>query len=434
MCKIRVRNNHIDTRNKVEALLNKGLSLNDLSLKLGVRIGNSLEQGSIKWFKKCIDSKKHMQRIHKEYSKIFTRKRLDLDQEKIKELYLIKQLPPYRIAKIMKCDHVTIFNRLRGMNVRIRGYSESHLLKTYTGIKKIKNTGFTPEKAYILGVLCGDGWISLKNNRIGLGCIDEDFVQEFQKNIKKVYGVPCNVRKYIPRNQKWSLQFQANLYSKLACEDILSYGKFNCDEWRVPKEIIDSNDVKIIGNFLRGFYDSEGHVSSKWYHLKATTSNELGFSDILYLLKKLKIHYITGFKKHRNPVYKLGYEVFITGSDSYKTFKKYIGFSIKRKQDRLLKLQNIRPQKRYTKEDFEKTVELNKEGISNYEISRRTGVIRNTVSKWLGNEEHYSKLFKKKIKSTEFVKWSMLLKNHQKNLNRRLQLLIQVESIIKEKN
>lgn len=393
------KTNHIIIRDKIESLLNQGLSINDISERLEIRVGNQRNEGSIKWFKKCISSKLHMQRIHREHPEIFTRKRLNLDEEKIKELYLLKELPPHKIAKIMNCDTVTIFNRLRKMNVRIRGYSESHKLKTYAGVKTIKNIGLTPEKSYILGVLCGDGWISSNNLRIGLRCIDKDFVQEFQKNIMKVYGIFCKIRMDKPKNSRWSMQFVLDLNSRLACEDVLSYGKFNSDDWRVPKEIISSNDIKLIGSFLRGFYDSEGHVSSKWYHLKATTSNKAGFSDILYLLKRLKIHYITGFKKHKNPRYKLGYEVYITGSDSYKIFKKYIGFSIKRKQDKLLKFQNIRPQKKYTKEDFENAIRLSKEGLSQADISRKLGVIHSTVSKWLMNEEHYSKLFNNKVNS-----------------------------------
>ena len=387
--------NHIITRNKIESMLNEGLSLEDISAKFGLRLGHEKDRSSIKWFVKCIRSKKHMNGIHQKYPHIFTRKRLNLNEEKMEELYLVKELPPYKIGRIMGCDTMTIFNRLRKRGIKTRSYSESRKVNTYEGVIKIKNTGLTLEKAYILGVLCGDAWISLKGNRIGLRCIDKDFVQEFQKNVEKVYGIPCRTRKDKPKNPKWSMQYSIDLYSTLACKDVLSYGRFNTDEWKVPKEIIDSNDAKIIGNFLRGFYDSEGHVNPKAYHLKATTSNKAGFSDILYLLKKLKIHYITGFKKHKNPKYKLGYEVFVTGSNSYKIFKRYIGFSIKRKQDKLLKLQDIRPQKRYTKEDFEKTVELYKKGLSQADISRKLGIIHSTVSKWLINEEHYSKLMNK---------------------------------------
>lgn len=386
---------HIETRNRIENLLDKGLSVNEISEKLGIRKGNQRDKGSIKWFLKCISSKKNMQRIHQKYPEIFTRKRLNLDEQKIKELYLMKEVPPYKIAKVMNCDTVTIFNRLRKMNVKIRDYSESHLLKTYTGIKRIKNVGLTPEKAYILGVLCGDGWIvsSERGYRIGLAVKDKDFAIKFTESIKKSYGVECKIRKYIPKNKNWNVQYAVDLSSKLACENILSYGKFNCVDWRVPKQILDSDDNKIIGYFLRGFYDSEGHVNASCYQLKASNTNWEGLKGVMVLLTKLDIHFITTCKKHKDNKYKPCYELYITGSDSYKRFKKYIGFSIKRKQNALLKLQNIRKQKRYTKSDFENAIKLREEGLHQAEISRRTGVIHSTISKWFKKEDYYVNYF-----------------------------------------
>jgi len=327
--------------------------------------------------------------IHKKYSEIFTRKRLNLDEEWIKELYLVKELPPYKIAKIMKCDTVTIFNRLKNMNVKIRSYSESHKLKTYASLKQIKVTGLTQEKAYILGVLCGDAWISIRSYRIGLMAIDLDFVREFQKNMKKAYGLSSKIRNIKPRKGNWSVQYLFGISSKLLCEDILSYGNFNTHNWRIPKEIFESTNIKITGSFLRGFYDSEGHVNPERYTLKATSSNKEGFLDILNLLSKLGIHYITILKKHKNPYYKLGYEVLITGSDSYKKFKEIVGFSIKRKWEALLKLQNVRKQNRYTKNDFEKAIKLREEGFYQAEISRKTGVERGTINRWFRNKEYY---------------------------------------------
>lgn len=393
------KNTHIELRNRIENMLDN-FSIEDTSIKLGIRIGHQRDRGSIKWFIKCIRSKKHMNTVHKKYPQIFTRKRLNLDEEKMKEMYLVEELPPYKIAKIMKCDTMTIFNRLRKMNVEIRDYSKSHLLKTYTGIKRIKNVGLTPEKAYILGVLCGDGWVvSSESYRIGLSVKDKDFAIKFTESIKKSYGVECKIRKYVPKNRNWNVQYVVGLSSKLACEDILTYGKFNCVDWRVPKQIFDSDDNKIIGYFLRGFYDSEGHVNASCYQLKASNTNWEGLKSIMILLDKLNIHFITTCKKHKDNKYKPCYELYITGSDSYKNFKESVGFSIKRKQDALLKLQNIRKQKRYTKTDFEKAIKLRKEGLHQAEISRRTGVIHSTISKWFKKEEYYSKLFINDVRS-----------------------------------
>lgn len=385
---------HIEMRNKIENMLNEGVLPNDISEKLGIRIGNQDDKGSIKWFLKCIRSRKHMVSIHKNYPHIFTRKRLNLDEERIKGLYLAKELPPYKIAKIMKCDTVTIFNRLRKMDVKIRNHSESHLLSNYTGIKEVKIVGLTPEKAYVLGVLCGDGWVTLsKSYRIGLSVKDKDFAMKFVESLKKSYGVKCAIYRRLRKNKNWNAQYTVSFSSKRACQDVSSYGTFNCVDWRVPKQILNSSDKQVIGYFLRGFYDSEGHVNASYYQLKATNTNWEGLKGIMALLTKFNVHFITTSKKHKNDKYKPCYEVLITGSDSYKLFKKYVGFSIKRKQKALLKLQNIRKQKRYTKNDFEKAIKLRKEGLHQAEISRRIGVVRSTIGKWFRNEDyHFSKL------------------------------------------
>ncbi len=56
-------------------------------------------------------------------------------------------------------------------------------------IKKIpkKSKKLTEEKAYLLGVLCGDGYLTT-GYRIGLGVTDEDFNEEFRRCIKEVYN------------------------------------------------------------------------------------------------------------------------------------------------------------------------------------------------------------------------------------------------------
>jgi len=60
----------------------------------------------------------------------------------------------------------------------------------YSIIKELKwgYEKLTVEKAYIFGVLCGDGYLST-NNLIGLKVTDLDFAEEFARCMKEVYGL-----------------------------------------------------------------------------------------------------------------------------------------------------------------------------------------------------------------------------------------------------
>lgn len=76
----------------------------------------------------------------------------------------------------------------------------------------------TSEKAYILGVLCGDGYLNNKRKRIALCNVkDEDFADIFKDQIIKQYGI--NICKY--KTKKGYFSLLAN--SCLVYEDLLKY-------------------------------------------------------------------------------------------------------------------------------------------------------------------------------------------------------------------
>ena len=86
----------------------------------------------------------------------------------------------------------------------------------------------TMSKAYIFGVLCGDGYVST-NYRTGLNANDLDFVEEFRNCIKKVYGLNCNIKQRPARKTNYGqgkIQYSAVLSSKKAWHDILRYDSF----------------------------------------------------------------------------------------------------------------------------------------------------------------------------------------------------------------
>lgn len=132
-------------------------------------------------------------------------------------------------------------------------------------INKISKSSnlLTKEKAYILGVLCGDGYIRIHKSGhgflVGLNVCDEDFADEFVKCLKKVYNLSPSkkLRKSRATNfcKNPQSQFVINLTSKLVVEDLLRYTdrSFKTKEWEISKQILESN-LEIKSAFFKGIF------------------------------------------------------------------------------------------------------------------------------------------------------------------------------------
>lgn len=183
-----------------------------------------------------------------------------------------------------------------------------------------------PKLAYILGVMFGDGYNygRVKSHATALGVIDRDFRYFFAFNIENWSGKKPLIAEYIKRN---TLFYVCILYSKDVGELILKYRNFK----DVPPEIMTSKNEELKIMFIRGFVDSEGSVKKYWIsvsnkNLKLLNSVRkmlvgLGFDE-----KRLRIAL-----SNKNGVYNLD----ISTKNNMKLYKNKIGFSIKRKQERL---------------------------------------------------------------------------------------------------
>ncbi|MFH1592847.1 MAG: LAGLIDADG family homing endonuclease [Candidatus Woesearchaeota archaeon] len=199
----------------------------------------------------------------------------------------------------------------------------------------------TEEKAYILGVLCGDGYTrvdKLGHFLVGLDVCDEDFGDEFRKCLKKVYGLVPSKKKRITKSTNYSKnpkpRYVINLTSKLVVNDLLKYSKsFKTFEWEVPEEILKS-ETKIKSAFLRGLFDSEGAASLKipyGVYLSVCSGNIDPLLKIKEILKKdFDIDLSVGYDRSVIKLKSAGYK-------NVKTFYDKINFTIKRKQEKLEK-------------------------------------------------------------------------------------------------
>lgn len=242
--------------------------------------------------------------------------------------YVKENISAQRLAKKYKVSTIILINWLHHYKLPVRSHKQSmntSLIKNELRELKLRRPikeyhKLSPEKAYILGVICGDGFI--RENLVKLEIRnDKEFIEKFVHYIEKVYGIKYYYRHYKPRDS-----YIVDISSQIIAQDLLRYGKFRTFTWYVPKEILNSSRKDIIINFLKGFYDSEGNIAS--YYVNLTTASKRGSEGILVLLKKLGI----SAKQYTERKY---FKIIISRKKNLKKFKDLINFTIERKKERL---------------------------------------------------------------------------------------------------
>ena len=224
-------------------------------------------------------------------------------EDEVKKLYLAGKTCKEVAESIylrygIKVSEETIRNLLIKLNIKRR--------RRGVRVKYPPHFGkLTPCKAYILGVLMGDGClekrVKKKNShvyQIWLKTIDLDFARAFKQCCEKLYGKKLKIKeKMLKTNftEKPRKFYIVVATGKAIVEDLLCFVEnekmFKYNGWRVPEKIFKSNEeCKIM--FLRGFSDSEGSVSSngRIVSIRLDSKNMKGLNDIKKLLEMLGIH------------------------------------------------------------------------------------------------------------------------------------------------
>ena len=152
------------------------------------------------------------------------------------------------------------------------------------------------EKAYLLGVLYGDG---CSYSGFELNVKDKDFANEVARILSKLVG-----KKIIPKYYEYPHQLEKYTYIEKTYRVGSKQKKLK--EWLCLQKI-DFITKKEIVWFYSGFFDSEGYIVKKsqkdTYHMIVTQTgtnllikikkllNKIGITSSLYLTKKKKNHY-----------------------------------------------------------------------------------------------------------------------------------------------
>jgi len=243
------------------------------------------------------------------------------------DFYVQQNLSATTISKEFDVSDVTVASWLRKCGIKSRTHTESmntpNIKEELANLRYKRPTtnyqDIIPEKAYILSVLSGDGYIDRLCIKFEIRK-DEEFIKEFSRCLEKIYGLKYN---YIYRKKKNT--FLLNVSSMLVSKDLLRYGNFRTFSWNVPQEILNSNNKEIISSYLRGIYDSEGTVGK--YCVSITSASYKGLVGISKLLKKLSIE--SRLKKSKYSTLYIGKKI------NRELFKDLVGFTIKRKMQKL---------------------------------------------------------------------------------------------------
>jgi len=296
----------------------------------------------------------------------------------------------FTLAKTFNVNPTTIWDHLIKSGVKRRSSKEAGILASERGRLHGKHNipessrKMTVEKAYILGVMCGDGCLHRTKNdsyQITLQVIDEDFVDRFVDCMRKVYGLKVSVTRMKSKNPNWNDRFQARFCCKDAFNDILNYSPFGTYKWRVPSVIFNSSDP-IKYSFLRGFFDSEGCVDKSKKIVVASVSK--GIYGIMVLLSSLDIKSNIRIAPSTKKNWRRAYKVKITGIYHIESYNRNIGFSIKRKQEKLetliksYKLRIMAGQDVFKLKD--RIIELRRSGLSYQQIGNELNI--GTATAW----------------------------------------------------
>lgn len=204
----------------------------------------------------------------------------------------------------------------------------------------------SPELSYLLGALVGDGCICEVNYQITLGAIDKEFVEKTSSFLQKVMGrerpYPIFIRE---RKGSWRKLYIVNALS----EEFYEYLK---QGWSMHRDVIE----RCPEDFLMGLFDSEGgvYVNGRQKDVRLTNTNRELIFYTQELLKKLGISALI-YEEIRNK-YRTCYHLLIRRYEDIIKFAKRVGFTIKRKEEKLLVIVSEFQKRRSERQRFDQFV------------------------------------------------------------------------------
>jgi intein-encoded DNA endonuclease-like protein len=221
-----------------------------------------------------------------------------------------------------------------GRSINVNNQTVGQWLYRGTNPKR-RNRGYfnvanlTPSEhlSYICGAILGDGYLSKNSFRLGIRVTDKDFIKEFENNLSTIINSKnYSIYRTIENN---SLIYRINV----TCHNLYRFIK--------DIEKVKSLAKVFPSKFIRGFVDAEGSVELSWSRKEKKWKRDLQIyntnKDLLEFIKELARKYFDIKFKLFERIRREGqnkniYYLRIRDKNNFYRFYKYIGFSIKRKQ------------------------------------------------------------------------------------------------------
>lgn len=184
------------------------------------------------------------------------RYKLDKHKDEIINLYLKEKLSCAKISKLYNAHLSGIYDALKRWNINTRNLSESH--KLYKVNSRFFHQIDTEEKAYWLGFIYADGYITKPSNvGIALKDVDDVHLTKFLNSVHSDYPV----KYYLSSSRYGACRYaRVIISSNEMFNDLLSKGvklrKSLIVEF--PNEKIVPKDLQLA--FIRGYFDGDGSL------------------------------------------------------------------------------------------------------------------------------------------------------------------------------
>lgn len=170
------------------------------------------------------------------------------------------------IANYFNVDSTTITSVLKKSNISIRNPSEFH--RKYTLNENYFDVIDSQDKAYFIGLLYADGYND-GNGHISISLQERDIniLNKFKKYINS--NEPLNFRNFGKYSQTWSNQYRMFINSKHMSNVLSEYGMIpnKSTILEFPKWL----DNHLYKDFLRGYWDGDGHIGKNYISVIGTT-------------------------------------------------------------------------------------------------------------------------------------------------------------------
>lgn len=215
-------------------------------------------------------------------------KRYELDKYKdeIINLYVNEQLSCKKISECIGCSLCGVYDALKRWDIKSRNLVESH--KIYYINENYFEYIDSEDKAYWLGFIYADGYITNNNLGISLASKDEEHIEKFLKCSKSNY--PIN--RYISKSKYGECKYSRVIIRSLKLvNDLKNKGVLNNKSLILKFPDENKLDKLYYRHFIRGYFDGDGSLVLSHNSINFKICGTKGFLEKLIEVFNFSLQY-----------------------------------------------------------------------------------------------------------------------------------------------